>query len=81
MANPLAYEKPQRWQPMRTVPKDGTWILLHYNPHCAPLVTFWMKLHNDDRKNHWASHEQLGTNKPKYWMPMPLNPFRQEPII
>ncbi len=61
--------KQMHWRPVETAPKDGTWIMLNYRSTCVPIITFW-----SDTTEDWAHRDQLGTNKPTHWMPVPEAP-------
>ena len=63
------------WQPIETVPKDGTVILLGWDYLVTSSgVAHWSEEYNDwyamdDRESHYY------TKEPTHWMPLPDNPL------
>lgn len=70
-----------RWQPISTVPKDGTWIMLGYYPEYMegkqqgghPVIAWW-----NDTKKLWCDGASFlnaeGAFSPTHWMPLPEGP-------
>lgn len=63
------------WQDISGVPKDGSWVMLHYHDKCVPLITFWeTDAINSECNWKWAHASQLGINEPTHWQPLPNPP-------
>lgn len=71
----------QQWQPISTVPKDGTWVLLYLHRYPEDQTTFvarwaegWMEGRYVER---WAADDNatLDINPPTHWMPCPAAPL------
>lgn len=58
------------WMPIESVPKDGTWCILHCNDKLVPTISFY------DEKwfKGWAHQDAMGENNPTHWMPLPEPP-------
>jgi len=59
----------EKWQPIETAPKDGTWILAFYHKDCVPAVIFY-----DNEWKRWAGCADIGSNHFTHWMPLPAAP-------
>ena len=61
------------WQPIASVPKDGTWILVTCGGIYVPSVAYWNK-----EVEMWENDEgeQIAESKWKlsHWMPLPAPP-------
>lgn len=70
----------EKWLPIETAPKDGTWVL-GYVLH--PAVTRPTIIQFDPDQNEWVSDDILDARKingleldiePTHWMPLPTKP-------
>ena len=67
-----------KWQPIETVPKDGTWILVSDGPDIGVAywmvgVAYWMVVNK-------ISRASLNAEKPVWWMPFPAAPLNGEEV-
>lgn len=74
-------ELPQRWLPIDTAPKDGTWILvcrrgeLYCENGFTPLVAMFGIYHpNAKGDGCWRDTNRHKTYEPTHWMPLPSPP-------
>lgn len=68
------------WQPIETVPKDGTHVLLGYflegGGGGSPEVAFW-----NNRYKAWCGRVLLNSDgyfSPTHWMPLPDPPGQED---
>ena len=57
-----------QWQPIETVPKDGTEVLF-YNKGCIEHV-----IYSEQYDQWYCKTDGSIINKPKHWMPLPEPP-------
>jgi hypothetical protein len=65
------------WQPIRTAPKDESWVLLLFNDEPEPYVRsgFWSAEYSDWYDSEAASHSLTAlVDQPTHWMPLPARP-------
>ena len=60
------------WQPIKSAPKDGTWILVYYKDelHESQSHTCVMRF----LKRDWVSDEGMLQARPDFWQPLPPPP-------
>lgn len=60
------------WQPIETVPKDGSWVLLYHHDSCDYLMAQWF------HGAWWGKRTQSGRaitwRTASHWMPLPEPP-------
>jgi hypothetical protein len=76
----------RQWQPIQTVPKDGTYIWL--SDGWSIRVGYWYVVTKDASQEHWADFakaEACGPRdlafEPTYWMPTPKPPIAAKAMI
>ena len=57
------------WKSIESAPKDGTWVLLHYERDLVPEITFW-----DETERKWLHDFSYSDKSPTHWMPLPESP-------
>ncbi len=65
----------QRWQPIETAPKDGSYVLLAWDGQC--IMSHW--LDNSNTTAPWKGFTVMGLRpwpkgKPTHWQPLPAPP-------
>jgi hypothetical protein len=72
------------WRPIKSAPKDGTFILLFGNQHKHNLVNFGGKIvfsgYWDAIDSAWCSHGSTAMGpfySPTHWMPLPAPPSQR----
>jgi hypothetical protein len=62
-----------QWQPIKTAPKDGTWMLLSEQ-------NFWHVVRWSEEFKAWEDAESfMGPSfKPTHWQPLPEEPVEDE---
>lgn len=72
---PKGEATPQRWQPIETAPKDGSWILLYEceGVYDTPDFTHWIASWRwtEDSCGWLDQNEDLVMSNPSHWMPLP----------
>jgi hypothetical protein len=69
------------WQPMETVPKDGTLILCYHKLWKTPMTVSWFKQGHQIERNiraHWmqAGYTHFWPDEAfSHWMPLPKPPI------
>ncbi len=59
------------WQPIETAPKNGEWVILHYDVEHIPSFAFWSK-----HEKRWMLQAGVVIQNfiPTNWMPLPDPP-------
>ncbi|RMX06739.1 hypothetical protein D8I35_09565 [Corticibacter populi] len=65
------------WRHMRTVPKDGTAVLVLTPGSDIPKSVRWR---NDCWEMTWDGHQLSEFDQPRYWMPCPTDPDQQPAV-
>lgn len=61
-----------RWRPIKTAPRDGTWVLVHSTAWKLPAIACWSYL-----SYCWQDMDRKV--EPTHWLPIPTRPLPLTP--
>ncbi len=65
------------WQPRETAPKDGTFLILHYESGVPIEIRQWglgIRIGDEERLGWLCQRGHLRVDQPVHWRPLPAGP-------